>query len=119
MVDLPEQRDAATLEALTTAESLATFPRLAELAQGMLRDAIEAFINKDPEQAGGLHLVFRELASHSAESLDLLISGMHSGELPVPVGAVFAGVAQRLERIGSEVLDMATQIRHLCLRNSS
>ena len=109
---------AARLEGLTTTESLVTFPGLAELAQGMLRDAIEAFINRDPEEAGGLHMVFRELASLRAETTDLLARGMAAGEVPIATGILFVGVAQRLESFGSEVLDIANQVRHLCLRNN-
>ena len=113
-----ESARACSLDELTTVESLATFPRMAELAEGMLSDAIEAFINKDAEEAGGLHLVYRELATVGTETVDLLVHGMAAGELPLDLGTVFAGVAQRLESFGSEVLDIANQVRHLSLRNN-
>ncbi|MHC4481664.1 MAG: phosphate signaling complex PhoU family protein [Planctomycetota bacterium] len=100
-------------KALPSVESRPAIPRLTQLAQSMLSDALEAFVNHDEAEAGGLHLVFRELTALRAEAIEELVRAMAGGELAVPAGAALAGVAQRLEDIGNEVLDMSTQIRHL------
>ncbi|MCK4373944.1 MAG: hypothetical protein KAX19_01405 [Candidatus Brocadiae bacterium] len=106
------------LDSLATAGSLASIPPMAALTQSMLSDAIEAFIRRDAAQAAALHLVFRELASLNGRAVKELSEGIAGGEIPAAVGAAFVGVAQRLERIGDDVLSIANQVRHLDLRNS-
>jgi phosphate transport system protein len=92
---------------------LASVPRLAELTQSMLGDALDAFVNRDAVQAGALHLVFRELASQTAQTVKAITQGLTTSEIAAPLGAACLGVAQRLQRIGDEVLDISNQVSHL------
>jgi phosphate transport system protein len=104
---------------LPTAESLAGIPQMAELTQSMLSDVIEAFINHDAAEAGGLHLVFRELASLNGRTREELASAMSDGKLPVPLGLSLVCLAQQFEEIGNEVLDISNQVRQLHRLNNS
>ena len=102
---------------LSTAKASASVPRLAELAQGMLNDAIESLIQGDPERVGGLHEASRTLTASHASAVRALFQGVSDGEVGVAPAAALTGVAQRLERIGSDALDAATHVRHFYLRN--
>jgi len=106
-------------DGLATAKTLAPVPRLAELAQGMLSGCIESLINCDPDRAAGLHEAFRTLAASHRSAVLALAQALSDGQVSVPVCAALAGVAQRLERVGNEVLEAATYVRHLYLRNRS
>jgi len=101
------------------ATSLASIPRLAALAQSMLGDAIEALANRDAAEAATLRQTFRELTSLSSLATQELTERLTAGEIGMPVGAVCLGVAQRLERIGDEVLDISNQVNHIYRQNQS
>lgn len=105
------------LDSASTTESLASIARMAELTQSMLSDGIEALINRDAAAAAGLYPLFQELASLKSQAVEELTERMVEEEIAIPLLATFLGVAQRLERIGDEVLDISNQVRHLYPRN--
>ncbi len=86
---------------------------MVELAQSMLSDVIEAFINRDVSEASGLHLVFRELSSLHARVVREVPEAAEKGEVTAPAGTALICVAQRLERIGDEVVDISNHVTHL------
>lgn len=87
--------------------------RLAELTQGMLSDALEALVNGDATQASALHLVFREVAGLHRKALGELAGAVGEQKLSPSCGIALSGVVLRLDRVASEVLDMANQVSHL------
>lgn len=105
-------------QSLSAASAAAAVPRLAELAQGMLNDCIESLIDGDTEHAAGLHESMHTLTTSHSSAVRALIQGVTDGQLGVATAAALAGVAQRLDRIGYEALDAATQVRHFHLRNN-
>jgi phosphate transport system protein len=103
---------------LAGAESLASIPAMAELTQSMLGDALEAFVNRDAAEASGLRLVYRELAGLHEQAAIEVARGMTGGEISAETGVAFMDVAERLEHIGEEALNVAAQVNHLCRTNS-
>jgi len=101
------------------AGSLSTTPRMATLAQSMLSDALEALVNRDPVEAVALHLVFRELASLKSAAGRELTEGMANGHVRVPAGVACLAVAEGLERVGQEVLEVSNQVHRLYRRNQT
>ena len=104
-------------DSLTTAKTMASIPRLAEVAQGMLSDLVGALANGDPTQAEGLHIAFRELAAQRKIAVAELAEAMASDSIEAMVGVTLVGVSGNLERIGDEVVDAANHLRHVALRN--
>jgi len=97
-------------------KSLASVPALAALTQSMLSDAVEALVNRDAVEAGTLHLLARELTSQAAETANEITQGLTTSEIGAPVGAACLSVAQRLQRIADEVVDISNQVGHLYRR---
>ena len=110
-------RPAGRSEVRSSAQ-LGPIPQMAELTQSMLSDALEAFINRDGPEASGLHLIFRQLAELGAEAVESLAQAMQKRKLPVATGLAYAGMAERLEGIGKEVLNISSQVSHLCRNNA-
>ncbi len=101
------------LESLPDAGSLAPVASMIELTQSMLGDVIEALVNHNAEEAAGLHLVSRELASLDAKAVDELGDAMLNGRVPVHLGTGLVRAVQRLQHVGNEVLDIANQLYHV------
>jgi phosphate transport system protein len=99
--------------AVLEAEPTDSVPRMVGLTQSMLSDVIEAFLNRDVAEASGLHLVFRELTSLSNEAVTELSEAMQKASVEIQAGTALLSVAQRLERIGDEVLDISNHVSHL------
>jgi phosphate uptake regulator len=87
--------------------------RLIEAVQGMLGDVLAALANRDGAAAPGLHAAFREVAGLCAGAVGEAGAGVQRGELPPAFGTALISVAQRLERIGDEILEVANQVNHL------
>ena len=98
------------LDNLAEADSLA---QLIELAQSMLGDVVEAFVNRDPTEASALYLVLRQLTTVAEQGQRQLGESIQAGELAPHVGVALVGVVQRLCHIGDEVLGIANQVSHL------
>ncbi len=98
------------------AESLAAISPMVERTQAMLSSVMDAFVNRDCEEAAGLHLAYRELALLDDRAVEQLGKGIMSGGITVQLGTEFVGMAQRLQRIGHEVLDVSNQVSHLYRR---
>jgi len=105
-----ESLRACQVDNLAGAESL---PRMIELTQSMLGDAVEALLNQDPTQASALYLVFRELTTLSEQGRRQLGEAIEKGALAPHVGVALIGVTVGLGRIGDEVLGIANQVAHI------
>jgi len=90
-----------------------SLPRMIELTQSMLSDTVEALLSRNATAASAVHLVFRELAGVASRAQVELGMSMQKGELSIPAGMTLACVAQRLERVGEEVVGIANQVAHL------
>jgi phosphate transport system protein len=99
-------------EVLTPGRTPAPIARMAGLAQSMLGDAIEAFVNHNAAEAGALQSAFREVTAMKAQALEELSRAMASGETQVPAGVTLAGLVEHLEHIAGTVLDISTNVRH-------
>ncbi len=103
-------------EVLPASKSLAAIPPMVERTQSMLSDVMEALVNHDCKEAAALHLACRELASLDDRAVEQLGEGMLTGAIPLKLGTGFVRMAQRLQHIGHEVLDVANQVCHLSHR---
>jgi len=103
-------------EVLPASKSLAAIPPMVERTQSMLSDVMEALVNHDCKEAAALHLACRELASLDDRAVEQLGEGMLNGAIPLKLGTGFVRMAQRLQRIGHEVLDIANQVCHVSRR---
>jgi phosphate transport system protein len=99
-------------EVLAPGRTPAPVARMASLAQSMLGDALEAFVNHDATDAGALQTAFREVTSMKARALDELSRAMASGETQVAAGVALVGLVEHLEHIAGAVLDISTNVRH-------
>ena len=105
-----ESLRACQMGSLADADSL---PRMIELTQSMLGDAVEALLSQDATQASALYLVFRELSTLSEQGRRQLGESIQKGTLPPHVGVALVGVSYGLSRIGDEVLGIANQVAHI------
>ncbi|MFW6188915.1 MAG: phosphate signaling complex PhoU family protein [Planctomycetota bacterium] len=87
-----------------------SLPRMIELTQTMLGDVVEALVNRDPAEASGVHLVFRELADLHRRAEGAIARGIAEGGIDAPAGAALMGVPQRLLRIGDEAVGIAGRV---------
>ncbi|NLW50802.1 MAG: PhoU domain-containing protein [Candidatus Brocadiaceae bacterium] len=114
IADAVRSGDPARMSAARAASSV---PRLAELAQGLLGGCIAALVEGDPDRATELHGTFRSLSALHSRAVHSLMDGVGSGQVEAAAGAGLAAIALRLEHIGRESLEGATQVRHFYLRN--
>lgn len=88
----------------------AELPRMSELVQSMVRDAIDAFVSRDAAKAKAVltrddeidelyHKLFRELLAQMAKDSSLLERGIH-----------VQSVAKFLERMGDHSTNLAEQV---------
>lgn len=108
-----EDLRACVVPSLLEADPSGLLPRMVGLTQEMLSEVLGAFVEHDATRASALHLVFRELASAKADAAEQLSQAVQEGPVAPEVGMALFGVAQRLERIGDEVLDACNQVTHL------
>lgn len=94
-------------------ETLGAVPRMAQLAQGILGDALSALATREPDEAAGLHLTHRELTSLASQAADDLVEQMESGEIAPSTGLALADIADRLSHVADEALGIAHQVAHL------
>jgi phosphate uptake regulator len=95
------------------ARSLSSLPRMAELIQGMLGDAVDGLIRRRAEASAGLHLVLGEVRDAGQVLAGRLADGVGKGNVTPEASGAFCVMAQHLERIGGEVLEVANQTRYL------
>jgi phosphate uptake regulator len=105
-----ESLRACQVSNLAGADSL---PRMIELTQSMLGDAVEALLNQDATQASALYLVFRELSALCEQGRRQLGEAIEHGSMAPHVGVALVGVTFGLGRIGDEMLGIANQVAHI------
>ncbi len=88
-------------------------PRMAELAQGMIRDAIEAFVSGDSERAAAV-LARDDEVDRLYESVYLeILSIMRREEGVLESGIHVQSVAKYLERIADHATNLAEEVIYL------
>ena len=88
-------------------------PRMVELTQTVLGDALEAFVDHDPQQARALRLVDREIYSLDREAFEELTGDVESGRVPARRASALILVARALERVGDHAFDVANHVARL------
>ncbi len=94
-------------------DGLGAVPRMAQIAQSTLGDALSALASRDPDEAAGVHLTHRELTSLASQAADELVAEMESGQLAPAAGLALADMANRLSHVADEALGIANHVAHL------
>lgn len=89
-------------------------PEMAEMAQSMFGDSVDAFVNRDGAEAESQDLVFRELSSLHEDLVNRVNAELKSDEnMPAEVATSLVLVGRSLEIIGERALDIARHVSHL------
>jgi phosphate uptake regulator len=103
----------AGLPELPGAVDLDSLAQMVAMVQSMLGDCIEAFINRDTEEATGLHNSFRELANLSQQTRSQCKDLLESDLLGTEAAFELSHLAQRLLTTGEQILDIGNLVAHL------
>lgn len=114
---IAEASQACGRDSVGVARSLKRLPRMAELMQGMLGDAVDALIRRRPEASTGLHLVLSEIRDAGYGIPEDLAGRILDGTMTPEAAARFCQIGQILEQMGSEVLEIANQTRCMAAGN--
>jgi phosphate transport system protein len=87
--------------------------QMVALVQSMLGDCIEAFINRDTEEATGLHSAFRELRDLAEQSRAGSKSLLEKDLLDTDTAFELANLTQRLLTTGQQISDIGNLVAHL------
>ena len=89
-------------------------PEMAEMAQSMFGDSVDAFVNRDGTEAESQNLVFRKLSSLHQDLVSRVNAELKSGEEIDPEMATsLVLVSRSLEIIGQRALDIASHVARL------
>lgn len=84
--------------------------RLGALAQGLFRDALEAFVNQDVNRAEEVLERDRVLDARYAETIETLLTTMRDQTDSVPYATRAFAVAKHLERLGDHATNVAEMV---------
>ena len=99
-------------EALEKTELRELVPHMAELAQDMLDEALNALTTRRPEQTSGQQDTYRELEDASRRVFTAVTGGMQERAIDTEQGGEVLLVGRSLERIGGYVLDITNHVDH-------
>ena len=88
-------------------------PGIAQIAQSMLSDSIEALVNKDPVEAQGLPRAYPELESLGRQLLQHAVGKTNRAEERLEPTAPLLLAGRSLETIGRRALEIASDVAHL------
>jgi phosphate uptake regulator len=89
-------------------------PEMAQMAQSMFGDSIDAFVNRDGTEAESQNLVFRELGSLHEDLVSRVNAELKSGEeIDAEMATSLVLVSRSLEIIGERALDIASHVARL------
>ena len=85
-------------------------PRMAEAAQGMLRDALDAFVAADADRAGQVIERDRVLDAYYADTFRVLLTYMMEDPRNIYRATRVQSIAKYLERIGDHATNLAEAV---------
>lgn len=103
----------ANLRDVPDALDLDALAQMVALVQSMLGDCIEAFINRDTEEATGLHSAFRELRDLSEQTRDAFKNLLENDLLSTDTAFELTNLSQRLLTTGQQISDIGNLVAHL------
>ncbi len=112
-VRISQQIRACPAEKFSPGPAADIIPSMAEMAQSMLSDCIEAFVSRDSSRARGLHLVYRELNSVGRQLQQQVGGGIASAQQSPEVGVALVLVGRALEAVGLHALELSNQLLRL------
>ena len=92
---------------------LIDIPHIAGLAQGMVRKALDAFVNRDPELARSVLASDDAVDNMRTASYHELISFMESNPQQIPQALYLLSVVRNLERIADHATNIAEDVLFL------
>jgi phosphate transport system protein len=92
---------------------LIDIPHIAGLAQGMVRKALDAFVNRDPELARSVLASDDAVDNMRTASYHELISFMESNPQQIPQALYLLSVVRNLERIADHATNVAEDVLFL------
>jgi phosphate transport system protein len=89
-------------------------PEMAEMAQTMFGDSVDAFVNRDGTEAESQTLVFRKLSSLHEDLVSRVNAELKSAEeIDAEMATSLVLVSRSLEIIGERALDIASHVARL------
>lgn len=88
-------------------------PKMGEVAQRMLREALDAFVEGDPARARNVLLMDDEVDESYGETLRSALAWMSEHPTEIPAAMCVASVAKYLERIADHATNLAEHVIYL------
>jgi len=106
---------AEALNRMPLLKPLIDIPRMAELAQAMVKDSLDAFVQRDPELARGVAQRDEQVDQLRDQIFRELLTYMHASGQPDTVDrAIYLILVSRdLERVGDHASDIAENVTYL------
>ena len=88
-------------------------PKMSEMVQHMLREALDAFVEGDEERARRVLLMDDEVDAHYGETLRASLGWMAAHPEEIPAAMCVASAAKYLERIADHATNLAEMVVYL------
>jgi phosphate transport system protein len=88
-------------------------PKMGELVQKMLREALDAFVDGDAEKARGILTMDDEVDAHYGETLRSVLAWMADHPAEIPSAMCVASASKYLERIADHATNLAEHVVYL------
>lgn len=102
-----------TLRKATTVPPVFEIPRMGQLVQKMLREALDAFVEGDEERARKVLLADDEVDALYSETLRAVLTWMSAHPNDIPAAMCVASASKYLERIADHATNLAEHVIYL------